>query len=293
MKLVTFLRNGSKLPEVGVLKETGVVPIEDCELMFMDMLDLINNINARELDYLDRIAHERRMSLSLHDVTLLAPIVSPPQDVICLGLNYTEHVEEAKQYSDDAFGLDKPQAVYFSKRCAVAPGPGAPVSAYEELTQKLDYEAELAVIIGKEAYKVAPEDTEQYVFGYTVLNDLTARDVQTGHGQWYFGKSLDGFCPMGPCIVTRDEFEYPPKLEISSTVNGVLRQSSTTDLLIHTIPQIISELSQGMRLKPGTIIATGTPKGTGMGLTPPAFLKKGDVVVCSIDGIGDLETPIV
>ncbi|MBQ1532936.1 MAG: fumarylacetoacetate hydrolase family protein [Solobacterium sp.] len=293
MKLVTFLRNGNKLPEVGVLKETGVVPVEDCGLMFVDMNDLILNINSTEENYLDRMAHERRMSLSLHEVTLLAPIVHPMQDVICLGLNYTEHVEEAKQYSGEAFDIDKPKAVYFSKRCFEAPGTGAPVSAYVELTQKLDYEAELAVIIGKEAYKVAPEDTEQYVFGYTVLNDLTARDVQTAHSQWYFGKSLEGFCPMGPCIVTRDEFEYPPKLQISSAVNGELRQSSTTDLLIHSIPEIISELSQGMRLMPGTIIATGTPKGTGMGLTPPVFLKKGDTVVCSIEGIGDLETPIV
>ena len=293
MKLVTFLREGNKMPEVGVLKETGVVPVEDCGLVFIDMLDLIRNINEYEEDYLDRFAHERRMALSMHEVTLLAPIVRPEQDVICLGLNYAEHVEEAKQYSDDAFGIDKPKAVYFSKRCARSPGTGEAVSAYEKLTQKLDYEAELAVIIGKEAYQVAPEDTEQYVFGYTILNDLTARDVQTAHSQWYFGKSLDGFCPMGPCIVTRDEFEYPPKLQISASVNGELRQNSTTDLLIHTIPEIISELSQGIRLMPGTIIATGTPKGTGMGMAPPAFLKKGDTVVCSIEGIGDLETPIV
>lgn len=135
--------------------------------------------------------------------------------------------------------------------------------------------------------------TQDYVFGYTILNDVSARDVQTAHKQWYFGKSLDGFTPIGPCIVTADEFaDYPPKLGIRSFVNGEKRQDSNTALQIFDIDHVIAELSQGMTLKAGTIIATGTPAGVGMGMDPPQFLVPGDVVRCEIDGIGSLTNPV-
>ncbi len=126
-----------------------------------------------------------------------------------------------------------------------------------------------------------------------ILNDFTARDLQTAHTQWYLGKSLEGYCPSGPCIVTKDEFAFPPDLSIRCRVNGELRQDSRTGNLIHTIPEVIAEFSRGIRLLPGTIIATGTPKGTCMGMKEPVFLKKGDVVVCEIEGIGHLENTIV
>ena len=159
--------------------------------------------------------------------------------------------------------------------------------------QKLDYECELAVVLGKDAKDVPAGQTKDYVFGYTILNDVSARDVQTAHKQWYFGKSLDGFTPMGPCIVTADEFDtYPPALPIRSRVNGELRQDSNTKLQIFDIDHVIHELSQGMTLKAGTIIATGTPAGVGMGMDPPQFLHPGDTVQCEIEGIGTLTNTV-
>ena len=158
--------------------------------------------------------------------------------------------------------------------------------------ERLDYEAELAVIIGRAAKNVKAKDAMDYIFGYTVLNDVSARVLQAAHKQWYFGKSLDGFTPIGPCIVTADEIVFPPALHITARVNGELRQDSTTDLLITSIADIIEELSSGMTLLPGTIISTGTPSGVGMGFDPPKFLKPGDVVECTIDGIGTLRNTV-
>ena len=156
----------------------------------------------------------------------------------------------------------------------------------------LDYEVELAVILGRDAKNVRAEEAMDYVFGYTVFNDVSARNLQTGHKQWYFGKGLDGFAPMGPCIVTRDEIAWPPALPIRCWVNGEKRQEAVTDQLIFSIPHILQELTQGMTLQAGTIIATGTPAGVGMGADPPRFLKAGDVVRCEIEGIGVLENTI-
>ena len=210
------------------------------------------------------------------------------QDVICLGINYMAHAEESARYKKEAFGGERPFAVYFSKRVSEATGTGAEIPSHKELVQDLDYEAELAVIIGKDAKNVPVSEVKNYIFGYTVINDVSARTLQTRHKQWYFGKSLDGFLPMGPCIVTAEEFPYPPRLSIQSRVNGELRQDSSTELMIFGIDHVVSELSAGMTLKAGTIIATGTPAGVGMGFDPPRFLKPGDVVECSIEGIGTL-----
>ena len=160
------------------------------------------------------------------------------------------------------------------------------------MTNQLDYEAELAVIIKKDAKDVKPEEVKDYIFGYTIMNDVSAREVQTEHKQWYFGKGLDGFTPMGPCITSADEIAFPPALQISSRINGELRQNSVTNLLITSITDIIEELSSGMTLMPGTIIATGTPSGVGMGFDPPKFLKSGDMVECSIEGIGTLSNVV-
>ena len=161
------------------------------------------------------------------------------------------------------------------------------------MTEQVDYEVELAVVLGRDAKDLRPETAADCIFGYTVLNDMTARDLQTRHKQWYFGKSLDGFCPMGPCLVTADEFSYPPALRIRSSVNGEPRQDGNTNMLLHGITEILCTLSRGMTLKAGTIIATGTPKGVAMGMEKPSFLKPGDVVCCEIEGIGTLRTPIL
>lgn len=278
MKLVTCLYKGEE--RVGVLTENGVV-----FLPYPDMNTLIESLPPATLAVTGK-------PVPLADVTLLAPIPRPRQDVICLGMNYRDHAKEAAKYDADAFAKEKPAAVYFSKRVSRAGDPEGDIPRYEGLVERLDYEAELAVIIGKAARNVRAEDAGDYVFGYTVLNDVSARDLQTGHKQWYFGKSLDGFTPMGPCILTADETAFPPALDISCKVNGEERQRSNTSLLIHGIPEIIAELSAGMTLLPGTIIATGTPAGVGMGFVPPKFLEAGDVVECAIQGIGSLRSTV-
>ena len=170
---------------------------------------------------------------------------------------------------------------------------GGFIEAHTDLVKKLDYECELAVVLGKDAKDVPAGQTKDYVFGYTILNDVSARDVQTAHKQWYFGKSLDGFTPMGPWIVTPDEFDVRRPQKIQSRINGELRQDSTTDLMIFHVPYVIAELSQGMTLRPGTIISMGTPAGVGMGFDPPKFLQSGDVVECAIEGIGTLRSTVV
>ena len=223
---------------------------------------------------------------------LCAPIPVPRQDVICLGINYYAHAKEAAGFSEEAFGGERPKTIYFSKRCSYSPGSGEKIPSYEGLVDSLDYEAELAVILGKDTKGVSKENALKSVFGYTVLNDVSARNLQTAHKQWYVGKGLDGFTPMGPCIVTADEIPDPQCLDIRCFVNGELRQNSNTALQMQNVAGAISELSQGLTLLAGTIIATGTPAGVGMGFKPPRFLKKGDVVRCEIERIGALENEI-
>lgn len=277
MKLITCLYKGEE--RVGALTEEGVA-----FLPYPDMNTLIESLPPADLT--------AAASVPLEDVTLLAPIPRPRQDVICLGMNYRDHEKEAAKYDAEAFKKEKPAAVYFSKRVSRAGDPDGDIPRYEGLVERLDYEAELAVIIGKTARNVKAENAGDYIFGYTVLNDVSARDLQTGHKQWYFGKGLDGFTPMGPCILTADETAFPPALDISCAVNGEERQRSNTALLIHGIPEIIEELSAGMTLLPGTIIATGTPAGVGMGFDPPKFLSAGDVVACTIQNVGTLRSTV-
>lgn len=276
MKLITCLYKGEE--RVGKLTEAGVA--------FLPYPDMNALIEAGDL------TAPAGRPVPLEEVRLLAPIPRPRQDVICLGMNYRDHEKEAAKYDADAFTKDKPAAVYFSKRVSWAGDPDGVIPRYEGLVERLDYEAELAVIIGKTAKNVKAEEAGEYIFGYTVLNDVSARDLQTGHKQWYFGKSLDGFTPLGPCILTADETAFPPALDISCAVNGEERQRSNTALLIHSIAGVIEELSAGMTLLPGTIIATGTPAGVGMGFDPPKFLKSGDVVECTIQNIGTLKSTV-
>ena len=287
MKLITYRQNGAE--HVGALTEdgTGVLP-----LPVPDMNTLIETMTLTDLRSAVAAA-ERGSALALSDVELLAPIPRPRQDVLCLGMNYLAHAEEAARYSADAFRKERPVAVYFSKRVSEAGKPDGVIPRHAGLTDRLDYEAELAVVLGRTARDVKAADAADCIFGYTVLNDVSARDLQTGHKQWYFGKSLDGATPMGPVLVTADEIAYPPALEITCRVNGELRQQSNTSLLITSIGQILEELTAGMTLLPGTIIATVTPAGVGMGFDLPKFLQSGDVVECAIEGIGTLRSTVV
>ena len=287
MKLLTYLEDN--IEKVGVLTqdEQHIFSIQSAGLDYQDMNELIEKMTEEEKQCLEKYAKENKGYLK-EEIQLEAPIRHPKQDIICLGINYMAHAIESARYKEEAFGGERPYAVYFSKRVHQAVADKGIIPRYIDLVDSLDYEVELAVIIGKDAKDVSKEEAFNYVFGYTIINDVSARDLQTRHKQWYFGKSLDGFLPMGPYIVTEDEFSRPPVLHISSRVNGELRQNATTDLLIFGIPHVIAELSKGMTLKAGTIIAMGTPAGVGMGMQPPTFLEVGDEVVCEIEKIGTL-----
>lgn len=291
MKLLTYKLGD--VEKVGVLgqNEKVVCPIEQAGLTYTSMNALIEGMTVEEKQKLQELA-ESNEGISLADIQKCAPIPMPKQDIICLGINYMAHAAESARYKKEAFGGERPYAVYFSKRVNEAVADGGEIPSYKELMESLDYEVELAVVIGKDAKNVSKEDAFDYVFGYTIINDVSAREIQTRHKQWYFGKSLDGFVPMGPWIVTEDSFERPSVLGIRSYINGELRQNATTDLLIFDIPHVIHELSQGMTLKAGTIIAMGTPAGVGMGFEPPRFLKTGDEVRCEIEGIGQITNVI-
>ena len=230
--------------------------------------------------------------IDLGELRLLAPIPEPRQDVICLGMNYMDHSAEAAKWGKDDFVKNAGKAVYFSKRAAYIVGPGGEIDPHFDIVDGLDYEAELAVVLGKDAYRVSKEDAFDYVLGYSVLNDVSARNLQTAHKQFYFGKSLDTHTTMGPWIVTRDELPGAPELDIRCFINGEKRQDSNTRYMIFGVAEVIAELSQGMTLKAGTIIAMGTPAGVGMGFEPPKYLSCGEVVRCEIDGIGVLENPV-
>lgn len=296
MKLVTY--QVEQKIRAGLISEDGewVFPLESAGLEYKTMLEAVKQISESEIQLLEYISKKEPYSIQgaarLEEVKMLAPIPVPEQDIICLGINYMDHAEESARFKKEAFGGERPFAVYFSKRVNEAVADGAPIPSHEDLVDSLDYECELALIIGKDAKNVPPEQVKDYIFGYTILNDVSARNVQTRHKQWYFGKSLDGFTPMGPCIVTADSIPYPPCLKLRSYVNGELRQDSNTELLIFGIDHVVSELSQGMTLKAGSIISTGTPAGVGMGFTPPRFLKRGDVVMCEVEGIGTLTNPV-
>lgn len=284
--------------QTGILSpdEMWIYPTASLIRPYPDMNALIRHISPEEFSLLFSVSRRppEQVSCALprENVRLLAPIPRPAQDIICLGINYMAHAEEAARYRSDAFGGERSYPIYFSKRVNRAVADGEPILSHQDLVDSLDYEAELAVIIGKDAYHVPEKDVASYIFGYTVINDVSARNVQTRHKQWYFGKSLDGFTPMGPCILSADSVPFPPVLKIQSRVNKELRQDSRTDLLIFDIAYVIHELSQGMTLRAGTIISMGTPAGVGMGFDPPRFLKPGDVVECWVEGIGSITNPV-
>lgn len=297
MRLVTYEiehREG-----LGVMSRDGkwIFPLRSMDMDYKTMQQLIENISESEKQLLEYMSsqdpYKIRGAAPIEEVKLLAPIPHPRQDVICLGINYMDHAEESARFKKEEFNGERPYAVYFSKRVNQAVNPGDGIPSHSDIVKDLDYEAEMAVIIGKEASHVPEAQVKDYIFGYTIINDVSARTIQNRHKQWYFGKSLDGFLPMGPCIATVDELEFPPKIQVQSRVNGELRQNENTSRLLFGVAYIVSELSQGMTLKPGTIIATGTPAGVGMGFNPPKFLKPGDVVECSVEGIGSITNPVV
>lgn len=280
-KLVRFLDNGIEF--LGILCE------DDAMVM---PLDISNNMNDFIVHYetLHKYLKKPNPHIPLNQVTLLAPIKTPLQDIICLGINYMEHAVESMRFKNEAFDGKREEAVYFSKRVNECNAPNGDFFITNN-TKQLDYEVELVVIIGKDCRHITQEYAHDFIFGYTIGNDISARDLQQKHKQWYIGKSLEGAFPMGPCIVLRDDLDIT-NLAIKSYVNGELRQNSNTAQLIFNVPYVIAELSTYYTLKAGSIISMGTPSGVGMGFTPPKFLQAGDEVVCEIEGIGTLKTHI-
>ena len=227
---------------------------------------------------------------SLH---VLAPIPRPRKNVFCVGWNYLEHFEEGAKARPQV--QEMPQhPTFFSKVPTTVTGPYDPVPLHAGVTAKLDWEVELGVIIGRGGRNITEADAMKHVFGYTVVNDVSAREIQRQHGQqWFKGKSLDGSCPMGPWIVTADEIPDPQALRVSCRVNGVTKQDSNTRHMYFRIPRIIAELSAGLTLEPGDIISTGTPAGVGHARTPPEFMAVGDILETEAEGIGLLRNKIV
>jgi len=232
-------------------------------------------------------------AITLSGLQVIAPIPHPPRNLFCVGKNYRAHAQEFSRSGFDssaAAGADAvPQApIVFTKTPETVIGPGVDIPYPTGLGDAIDYEAELAVVIGRGGRGIRAARAMEHVFGYTIVNDVTARDLQSKHRQWFLGKSIDGFCPMGPWVVTADEVDGSD-LDLRCWVNGELRQQASTADLIFNIATLIETISAGITLLPGDVIATGTPEGVGIGFTPPRFLKRGDVVAIEISGLGRLE----
>lgn len=255
-----------------------------------DMIDLVQDFDAIK-ESLD--THGEGHPLS--EATVLAPIDMPRRNIFCVGKNYHDHAEEFSKSGFDKSaqaGEHIPEApVVFTKPATSIIGTGDRIPRHADVTQQLDYEAEIGVVIGKAGRGIKKSNALEHVFGYTIINDVTARDLQKLHRQWFLGKALDGFCPMGPYLVTADELNADD-IEIRCWVNGELRQESNSKLLIFDVPTLIETLSAGIELLPGDVIATGTPAGVGLGFNPPKFLQSGDVVRIEIPQIGVLENEV-
>jgi 2-keto-4-pentenoate hydratase/2-oxohepta-3-ene-1,7-dioic acid hydratase in catechol pathway len=261
-----------------------------------DMLDLIRAgepalVRLRGLVALldankDRL-DEADFCFPLEQANLLAPIARPARNVVCVGLNYKEHAAESRVTSGPP-----EYPVYFTKPPTTVIGPGAAIPWHGHVSTRVDWEAELVVVIGRQGRDIAEDQALDHVFGYTVGNDITARDLQAKHQQWYKGKGLDGYCPLGPWIVTRDELPDPQALRVSLRVNGATKQDATTADMIFPVVTLISVLSQGMTLEPGDLLMTGTPAGVGFARQPPEYLQPGDLVEAEIDAIGTLRNTV-
>ena len=229
MKFVTYEIEGRGGLGIISRDENWIYPLRSMDMDYKTMQELIENIGESEMQLLDYMQgqdpYKIRGAVPFSEAKLMAPIPCPRQDVICLGVNYMEHAAESARYKKENFNGERPYAVYFSKRVNRAVATGEGILSHSDIVTDLDYEAEFAVIIGKEAKNVPLDKVKDYIFGYTIINDVSARTIQNRHKQWYFGKSMDGFLPMGPCILTADSIPYPPRVQVQSRVNGELRPS--------------------------------------------------------------------
>lgn len=301
MHFVTYRADLESEARLGVIADDGVIDVAilgeragvSLPNRMLDLIDLGRPATDAVRDILGNLKPHWRVGAarSLSDVTLLAPIPRPRKNIFGIGLNYVEHVAESATSLDTAKELPK-QPVLFSKPPTTVIGPGQPVVHRGDITRQLDWEVELAVVIGSVACRVAPEDALKHVFGYSVCIDMSARDCRRA-GQWIYSKGQDSYAPMGPCIVTADEIPDPQVLDLRLTVNGVEKQRSNTRNMLFKVDYLISDISQGITLEPGDIIATGTPEGVGAGRSPQEWLWPGDVIEAEVVGIGKLRHPVV
>lgn len=295
MRLVTFAPKQGAALHLGLVRNGEMVidlagagskpPFDPA-----DMVSLIEG-GAKALKWLDEVAAKSKKAVPLDAVRLAAPIPRPRKNVFCVGWNYVEHFEEGKKARAHTQELPAHPA-FFSKVPTTVIGPYDSVPFDPEVNKTLDWEVELGVIIGRGGKNIPIEQAYDHVFGYTCINDVSARDLQSNHSQFFKGKSLDGACPMGPWIVTADEIPDPHQLHVTCRVNGVIKQAADTGIMIFHVPDILTILSRGMTLDAGDIIATGTPSGVGFARKPPEFLKPGDVVEVEIDRIGVLRNRV-
>ena len=274
--------------DLGRLGEKGGEPLPATMLEFIDMGPLAVEIAAA---LLEKQNWPLGGVLPLSNVRLLAPIPRPRKNIFGIGLNYLDHVAESAKALETSPDLPK-QPVIFSKPPTTVIGPGEPIPHDATITRQLDWEVELGVVMGIGTRRVSRADALRHVFGYTVLIDISARDCRRA-GQWIYSKGQDGYAPMGPCIVTRDEIPDPQTLDLWLNVNGVEKQRSNTSHMLFKVDELVSDISQGITLEPGDIIASGTPAGVGAGLDPQEWLWPGDVIDCGVEEIGTLRHNIV
>lgn len=294
MKLVTYSPLPSGEPRPGLLLGKRIVDLPAALGAGPDTATMLGLVRAGP-SMLERLREVERTPpepcVELADVRLHAPIPRPSKNVFCVGWNYLSHFEEGgRKLNDDRKLPDHP--VFFTKVPTAVTGPYDAIPFHGKLSTQLDWEVELGVVIGPGGTDIAEAEAMRHVWGYTVINDLSWRDIQRRHGgQWHKGKSLDGSCPMGPCIVTADSLDWNA-LQVTCRVNGVTKQDSNTRNMYFRLPRLIAELSAGMTLEPGDIISSGTPEGVGYARTPPEFLKPGDLLETEVEGIGVLRNTI-
>jgi 2-keto-4-pentenoate hydratase/2-oxohepta-3-ene-1,7-dioic acid hydratase in catechol pathway len=298
MKYVMFSLGFDPAPRLGLLRGDAVVDLKTAApVTWPDAPATLLDLIQRGPDAWKRMAEIGADANSAHShlssgVRWHAPIPRPPKNVFCLGLNYAAHAKESSQARGREMKIPT-VPVIFTKAPTTVNRPFGDIVVDRGATSQVDWEVELGAIVGKSGRNIAKANALEHVFGYTVINDLSARDLQQQHMQWFKGKSLDGFCPMGPVVVTADEFGDPQTKRLQLRVNGVTKQDGSTANMIFPVDVIVEWLSKGLTLEAGDVIATGTPEGVGMGRTPQEFLQNGDIIETEVEGIGTLRNRIV
>ena len=293
MRLVTFIKE--KAAHIGALIENDRTVIDLTSAGFGNDLNELIDGGATRLDEVAAAVSAASVTHDAEGLQLLAPLPRPRRNILCVGKNYYEHAEEFHSSGFDSTGKGAvPEfPIVFTKAPSSVIGPGEAINVANDYTNSTDYEGEITVVIGKGGRNISKADAYDHIFGYTIINDVTARTLQHQHNQWFIGKSVDTYCPMGPVLVTSDEIADVDAMHMITRVNGEVRQDVLANDMIFDIPTTIETLSRTMMLEPGDIIATGTCAGVGIGFKPPKYLKAGDVVEIEVSGIGTLSNKVI